>query len=129
MRFFATKSVSLWFLLVKKDLNVDFEIDAGFLQLKIMFKKDDDKGFYSSFEAFRKRLAVRKKNKTISDEKEEKYLHFGYFLQNVYFKKDKDDRKKEELINEVKNSKIYKTLIDKFPDAELTDVKLNKKED
>ena len=35
----------------------------------------------------------------------------------------------EELINEVKNSEIYKTIIEKFPDAELTDVKLNKKED
>ena len=39
------------------------------------------------------------------------------------------DYKREELINEVKNSEIYKTIIKKFPDAELTDVKLNKKED
>ena len=43
--------------------------------------------------------------------------------------KEKQKNKREELINEVKNSKIYKTLIEKFPDAELTDVKLNKKED
>ena len=43
--------------------------------------------------------------------------------------KEKQKNKREELINEVKNSEIYKTLIDKFPDAELTDVKLNKKED
>ena len=43
--------------------------------------------------------------------------------------KEKQKNKKEELINEVKNSEIYKTLIEKFPDAELTDVKLNKKED
>jgi len=43
--------------------------------------------------------------------------------------KEKQKNKKEELINEVKNSKIYKTLIEKFPDAELIDVKLNKKED
>ena len=43
--------------------------------------------------------------------------------------KEKQKSKREELINEVKNSEIYKTLIEKFPDAELTDVKLNKKED
>ncbi|MDC0396511.1 DNA polymerase III subunit gamma/tau [Candidatus Pelagibacter sp.] len=43
--------------------------------------------------------------------------------------KEKQKNKREELINEVKNSKIYKTILEKFPDAELTDVKLNKKED
>ena len=43
--------------------------------------------------------------------------------------KEKQKNKREELINEVKNSEIYKALIEKFPDAELTDVKLNKKED
>ena len=43
--------------------------------------------------------------------------------------KEKQKNKSEELINEVKNSEIYKTIIEKFPDAELTDVKLNKKED
>ena len=42
--------------------------------------------------------------------------------------KEKQKNKREELINEVKNSKIYKTLIEKFPDAELIDIKLNKKE-
>ena len=43
--------------------------------------------------------------------------------------KEKQKNTREELINEVKNSEIYKTIIEKFPDAELTDVKLNKKED
>ena len=43
--------------------------------------------------------------------------------------KEKQKNKREELINEVKNSEIYKTIIENFPDAELTDVKLNKKED
>ena len=43
--------------------------------------------------------------------------------------KEKQKNKREELINEVKNSEIYKTIIEKFPDAELTDVKLNNKED
>ena len=43
--------------------------------------------------------------------------------------KEKQKNKREELINEVKNSEIYKIIIEKFPDAELTDVKLNKKED
>ncbi len=43
--------------------------------------------------------------------------------------KEKQKNKREELINEVKNLEIYKAVIEKFPDAELTDVKLNKKED
>jgi len=43
--------------------------------------------------------------------------------------KEKQENKKLELINEVKNLEIYKTMIKKFPDAELLDVKINKKED
>ena len=43
--------------------------------------------------------------------------------------KEKLENKKEELISEVKNSEIYKTVMKKFPDAELLDVKLNKEED
>ncbi|MDA9605941.1 DNA polymerase III subunit gamma/tau [bacterium] len=43
--------------------------------------------------------------------------------------KEKEKDKREKLINEVKNTEAYKTVIEKFPDAELTDVKLNKKED
>ena len=42
--------------------------------------------------------------------------------------KDKQRKKKEELLEEVKDSKIYETVMKKFPDAELLDVKLNKKE-
>jgi DNA polymerase III subunit gamma/tau len=43
--------------------------------------------------------------------------------------KEKQKNKKNELINEVKNSEIYKTVMKKFPDAELLDVKLYKEED
>ena len=43
--------------------------------------------------------------------------------------KEKQENKKLELVNEVKNLEIYKTMIKKFPDAELLDVKINKKED
>ena len=42
--------------------------------------------------------------------------------------KDKKDNKKEELINEVKNSEAYKTVMKKFTDAELVDVQLKKEE-
>ena len=41
--------------------------------------------------------------------------------------KEKQKNKKDELINEVKNSEIYKKVMEKFPDAELIDVKLNEK--
>ena len=44
--------------------------------------------------------------------------------------KEKQKNKKDELINEVKSLEIYKKVMEKFPDAELIDVKLNKiKED
>ena len=43
--------------------------------------------------------------------------------------KEQQTHKKEELINEVKNSEIYKNVIKRFPDAQLLDVKLNNKED
>ena len=42
--------------------------------------------------------------------------------------KEKQKNKKEELMNEVKGSKIYKTVLEKFPDAELLDVKFNNEE-
>ena len=43
--------------------------------------------------------------------------------------KEKQKNKKDELINTVKSSETYKMLMKKFPDAELVDVKLNKKEE
>jgi DNA polymerase-3 subunit gamma/tau len=43
--------------------------------------------------------------------------------------REKQNNKKEELINEVKKSEVYKNVMQNFPDAELVDVKLNKKED
>ena len=43
--------------------------------------------------------------------------------------KEKQKNKKDELINEVKSLEIYKKVMEKFPDAELIDVKLNQKKD
>ncbi|MDC0406851.1 DNA polymerase III subunit gamma/tau [Candidatus Pelagibacter sp.] len=43
--------------------------------------------------------------------------------------KEKQKNKKDELINEVKSLEIYKKVIEKFPDAELIDVKLNEKKE
>ena len=43
--------------------------------------------------------------------------------------KDKEKNKKENLIQEAKNSEIYRALLKKFPDAELLDFKLKKKEE
>jgi len=41
--------------------------------------------------------------------------------------KEKQKNKKDELINEVKSLDIYKKVMEKFPDAELIDVKANEK--
>jgi DNA polymerase-3 subunit gamma/tau len=43
--------------------------------------------------------------------------------------KEKQKNKKDELMNEVKSLEIYKNVIEKFPDAELIDVKLNEKKE
>ncbi|MDB0054106.1 DNA polymerase III subunit gamma/tau [Candidatus Pelagibacter sp.] len=43
--------------------------------------------------------------------------------------KEKQKNKKDELINEVKNMEIYNKVMEKFPDAELIDVKLNEKKE
>jgi len=43
--------------------------------------------------------------------------------------KEKQKNKKDELMNEVKNLEIYKKVMEKFPDAELIDVKLNEKKE
>ena len=43
--------------------------------------------------------------------------------------KEKQNNKKDELVNEVKSSEIYKMILKKFPDAELIDVVLNKKKE
>ena len=40
--------------------------------------------------------------------------------------KDKEKNVKKQLINEMKNSEIFKSVMDKFPDAELIDVNSNK---
>ena len=40
--------------------------------------------------------------------------------------KDKEKNVKKQLIDEMKNSEIFKSVMDKFPDAELIDVNSNK---
>jgi DNA polymerase III subunit gamma/tau len=44
-------------------------------------------------------------------------------------KKETEINLKKDLIESVKNSQIYKNILEKFPDAELVDVKTNEKED
>ena len=43
--------------------------------------------------------------------------------------KEKQKNKKDQLMNEVKSLEIYKKVMEKFPDAELIDVKLNEKKE
>ena len=42
--------------------------------------------------------------------------------------REKEETKKVEFINSAKNSKEYKIILEKFPDADLVDVILKKKE-
>ena len=43
--------------------------------------------------------------------------------------KEKEENKKNELVNKTKNSKLFKMVIEKFPDANLVDVELKKERD
>ena len=47
-------------------------------------------------------------------------------LKGLMSVKDKEKNVKKQLIDEMKNSEIFKSVMDKFPDAELTDVNLKK---
>ena len=40
--------------------------------------------------------------------------------------KDKEKNVKKQLMDQMKNSEIFKSVMDKFPDAELIDVNSNK---
>ena len=40
--------------------------------------------------------------------------------------KDKEKNVKKQLMDEMKNSEIFKSVMDKFPDAELIDLNSNK---
>ena len=40
--------------------------------------------------------------------------------------KDKEKNEKKQLIDEMKNSEIFKSVLDRFPDAELIDVNSKK---
>ena len=40
--------------------------------------------------------------------------------------KDKEKKEKKQLIDEMKNSEIFKSVLDRFPDAELIDVNSKK---
>ena len=43
--------------------------------------------------------------------------------------KENQKNKKDELLEQVKNSEIYKYVLKKFPDAELLDIKFNKEDE
>ena len=40
--------------------------------------------------------------------------------------KDKEKNEKKQLIDEMKNSEIFKSVLDRFPDAELIDINSRK---
>ncbi len=53
------------------------------------------------------------------------YITFSK-LKGLMSVKDKEKNVKKQLIDEMKNSEIFKSVMDKFPDAELIDVNSNK---
>ena len=53
----------------------------------------------------------------------------SYFNLISFFEEHIFNKSSKELIENVKNSLVYKNILEKFPDAELFDVKTSKKKD
>jgi len=110
---FSKKEIKLKYELEKNVNLVSFENQ----RIEISFNEDLDKDFIKDlssklYEWTNKRWII-----TLSKTK------------GLPSKKETEVNLKKELIESVKNSSIYKNILDKLPDAELIDVKTNEKED
>ncbi|PDH21603.1 MAG: DNA polymerase III, subunit gamma and tau [Pelagibacterales bacterium MED-G42] len=114
----------LSFCLEKKEIKLKYELEKNVNLVKfernrieISFNDNLDKNF------------VKELSSKLFDWTGERWIITFSKSQGEMSVKEKQLNKKEKLIDEVKNLQIYKKVMEKFPDAELVDVKLNKKED
>tara|TARA_B100001175_G_scaffold311067_1_gene314995 strand:- start:1155 stop:2801 length:1647 start_codon:yes stop_codon:yes gene_type:complete len=114
----------LSFCLEKKEIKLKYELEKNVNLVKfernrieISFNDNLDKNF------------VKELSSKLFDWTGERWIITFSKSQGEMSVKEKQLDKKDKLIDEVKNLQIYKNVMEKFPDAELVDVKLNKKED
>ncbi|MDA9605708.1 DNA polymerase III subunit gamma/tau [Candidatus Pelagibacter sp.] len=108
----------------KKEIKLKYELEKNVNLVKfernrieISFNDNLDKGFVKDLSSKLYEWTTERWIITFSKSKGEMSV------------KEKQKNKKDELINEVKNLEIYKKVMEKFPDAELIDVKLNEKKE
>ncbi|MDC0240633.1 DNA polymerase III subunit gamma/tau [Candidatus Pelagibacter sp.] len=108
----------------KKEIKLKYELEKNVNLVKfernrieISFNDNLDKGFVKDLSSKLYEWTTERWIITFSKSKGEMSV------------KEKQKNNKDELINEVKNLEIYKKVMEKFPDAELIDVKLNEKKE
>jgi DNA polymerase-3 subunit gamma/tau len=108
----------------KKEIKLKYELEKNVNLVKfernrieISFNDNLDKDF------------VKELSSKLFEWTNERWLITFSKLKGEISVKEKEEDEKKELINLVKNSEAYKTVMKKFPDAELVQVKLNKKEE
>ncbi len=107
----------------KKEINLKYELENNVNLVKfeknrieISFNDNLDKDF------------VKKLSFKLFEWTNERWIISFSKLKGDMSVKEKQKNKKYALLDDAKNTKIYKNLLRKFPDAELMDVKLNKEE-
>ena len=107
----------------KKEINLKYELENNVNLVKfeknrieISFNDNLDKDF------------VKKLSLKLFEWTNERWIISFSKLKGDMSVKEKQKNKKYALLDDAKNTKIYKNLLRKFPDAELMDVKLNKEE-
>ena len=108
----------------KKEIKLKYEMEKNVNLVKfekniieISFNENLDKNF------------VKDLSSKLFDWTGERWIISFSKLKGDISMKEKEQKIKKSLMEEVKNSKIYKDVIKNFPDAELIDVNLNKKKD
>ncbi len=108
----------------KKEIKLKYELEKNVNLVKfeknmieISFNENLDKSF------------VKDLSSKLFDWTGERWIISFSKLKGDISMKEKEQKIKKSLMEEAKNSKIYKDVIKNFPDAELIDVNLNKKED
>ena len=109
------------FVQKKKEIKIKYELEKNVSLVKfeknrieISFNESLDKDF------------VKNLSSKLFEWTGERWIITFSKLKGQMSVKDKEKNKKKEFIDEMKNSEIFKSVIDKFPDAELIDVNSNK---
>ncbi len=108
----------------KKEIKLKYELEKNVNLVKfeknmieISFNENLDKNF------------VKDLSSKLFDWTSERWIISFSKLKGDISMKEKEQKIKKSLIDEAKNSKIYKDVIKNFPDAELTDIKLKEEDE